>query len=120
MDKEEFRSACRLVFGEKGIEELTMVNVEGLNLYYTVIECSEDTYRVSFLPESWADALHKDERIWSGCKWSGFFDVPLMAVLCFYVGKDQVTHLGQLIMDPGKRSKKDRRKHQGSRKAIFA
>ena len=99
--KEEFGNACRMVFGDEELSSPTILNIEGLNLYFNTIQYSKDAYRVFFLPQSWADAMHRDKKKWLGCKWSGIFRQPLMADLCFYVNGDKVTHFGQLYMEPG-------------------
>ena len=104
--REEFGNASRMVFGDKGFNAPTIQNIEGLNLYFNTIQYSKDVYRAFFLPESWADAMQKDEKEWPGSKWPGFFRQPLMADFCFYADRDKMTLLGQLYMEPGA----DRRK----------
>ena len=99
--KEEFKRACRMVFGDEEIYSPFVQNVEGLDLYFNTIQYSKDAYRVYFLPKSWADAMHKDKKNWPGCKWSGFFRQPLMADFCFYADRDKMTLFGQLYMEPG-------------------
>ena len=100
-NREEFGKACGMVFGEKRGNPPTIQNIEGLNLYFNTIQYSKGAYRVFFLPESWANAMHKDKKEWPGCKWSGFFRQPLMAEFYFYDDRDKMTLFGQLYMEPG-------------------
>ena len=99
--KEEFKRACRMVFGDKKSYEPTSKEIERVDLYFNTIQYSKDAYRVFFLPESWADAMRKDKKKWPGCKWSGFFRQPLMLEFYFYADRDKMTLFGQLYMEPG-------------------
>ena len=102
--RDEFTRACGRVFGEKRFREPTIQCIEGLNLYFNTIRYSKDAYKVYFLPESWAYAMHKDGRKWPECDWSGIYKQPLMADLCFYANEDankeNITYFGQLIVPP--------------------
>ena len=102
--KAEFHKACDMVFGKvmpkpKGNEKPPLQSIYGLNLYFNVRRNSRDVYRAYFLPESWANAMHKDGITWpDGCDFSGFFKQPLMADLFFDVRTGKARLFGRLVL----------------------
>ena len=114
----EFDKACKTVFGAivhrkisvyKRSKNPDILHVYGLKLCFRSITPNENRsakpsarcYKISFLPQSWAEAMHNANGDWSGCRNSGFFKQPLIVDICFDVNEDKVTFFGQLFLPPG-------------------